>query len=374
MRVSLSIIFLVVLSLFQIFHAQASGGNYSIPMYWLSPCGGRANFLSTNVLTAYSVNNAFKGMVGPLYIDFPSIFARYPPNGSVMKNATIECNSSDGNFLYNTTLYSNASGSWNIVNIKETPGHIYSYKHNISLSDDYYWYCEVCDVFGLCVESPVWVIYYNISPVYVYLLTPPDGYISLPTTLNLSCRAESNASLDTITLIVWKNNSVFYTQSVSASGNNFTANFSLSVDTGNYTWNCIANNSDGYESNAPSNFSFRIVPAVYPVIIEAWARPPVIVNGSNEILYIRALNADNVYANITLPNGSIVRVNLINGANVTFSNTSLTGRYNVTFIAENTTNHLYSTATDFFLAYPPVNFTLHIVFLNYILNQLTKIL
>ena len=364
-----SLAFFILLLFFSSLFAPAQGGSFYVPLFWFSPCGGKSSsLLSTFAWTAsFSSGGGIIAVIGPLYFDYPYIYSRAPPNGylSSSGNATLECSATDANWLYNISFYSNYSGSWGIVNYSSLIGHADSSNYTVSFTSDYYWYCVVCDALGYCTQSPTWVIYYNASLPQVILLSPPNSTTTYPALINFSCRAESAKPIDNITIYIWKDNSLYYSNSTLATSNNYTANFTLFVGVGNYSWNCRANNSDGYSARAPYNFTLRVLSPLTPTIFEAWARPPVIINGSTEYLYINATQADILQANVTLPNGTVISLNLTNGANFSFNNTNLTGLYNVTFIALNSTTHAFSTAQDSFIAVLPLNFNLTVVNSSY---------
>ncbi len=62
---------------------------------------------------------------------------------------------------------------------------------------------------------------------------------------------------------------------------------------------------------------------------------------------------DSVFANVTFPNGTSIRIQLLNQTrdlfNVTWTNLTQRGRYNITFTANDTVNNLNLTVTNFFV-------------------------
>ncbi len=353
-----------LLLLISFVYSSGIGGSYYVPLYWHSFCGAaNGTTLTSSLWTAqYGADGSITAIMGPLYIDYPVIYSRSPPDNyiSLSGNETLQCYGNDANWLGNLSFYSNYSGAWTLVNSTNLTGQVDGGNTTVNFTSDYYWYCEICDVFGYCSQSPPWLIIYNGSIPNVTLILPPNETYTVNTTINFSCRAE-DPNLDSVKLYVWRDGSLYYTTSTVASGTNYTANFTVSLGIGNYTWNCEANNSNGRSAFAPSNYTLHIVPVIQPVILNAWARPPVIINGSTEWLYISAMFADELYANVTLPNGTIVNVTLTNNANTSFTNTNLTGTYHVTFIARNSTSGNYSLAYDNFVAAEPIDFNLTVV-------------
>jgi parallel beta-helix repeat protein len=92
--------------------------------------------------------------------------------------------------------------------------------------------------------------------------------------------------------------------------------------------------------------------------------PPALVNGSDATLYINASGAASVWANVTRPDGSSDIVSLTNGANTSYSDTSLVGVYNATFEAGNTVGTAVNSTQDQFETFPPLAFNVTTVDVN----------
>ncbi len=361
---------LFFLFLISVFHSVASGGQYYVPLYWISTSGANSSqMISTSPgSAAYGSSPSIAATFGPLYHDYPVIYSRTPPNNYVSStgNENLTCRAGDGDWLKNITFYTNISGSWQVLGHYNLTAYIDEESQNITFNDTFYWYCYVCDALGYCTNTTPWVVYYNASIPFVELIEPANDTYQSPSTTTFSCNATDNVeNLDTITIYIWRNGTLFYTNTTSASGHYYQANFTLYTDLGEYNWTCKANNSKGYEGWAGYNYTLHVVSSNTPTIIEAWARPPVIINGTTEWLFINATNSDYVYANVTLPNGSIEHVNLTNGANTSYNNTYLFGQYNVTFVAENTISGTYATAYDEFIVVNGITFNLSVVNSSY---------
>ena len=301
-------------------------------------------------------------MTGPLYIDFPYIFD-YSPVSTTVVNGTINltCNASDSDWLKNITFYSNHSGTYQVINYTSLYAHIDSAKFEITPSNDFVWSCKVCDVFGYCTDLANQTIYYNVSIPNVALDSPSNNTVKVPGNTNFTCNASDPNGISKINITIWKSGALFYSNYTNISGSqNANATFEVLLTVGNYEWNCSAEDTVGYVGYSNETYTLTVFSASASFIYEAYVEPHLIVNGSNVNLFINASNSNDLYANVTYPNGTIVRVNLTNETNTTFSDTSLVGRYNVTFVANNTATGNYTTSDDFFISTTPINFSLFV--------------
>ncbi len=93
--------------------------------------------------------------------------------------------------------------------------------------------------------------------------------------------------------------------------------------------------------------------------------PYAVVNGSpaNISVYVSGGYAS-VWANVTLPDANVSKLMLTNNANTSFSQTSLTGRYNVTFYANDSSGNLVNRTGYYFEAFAPVTLNLSVISSN----------
>jgi len=89
--------------------------------------------------------------------------------------------------------------------------------------------------------------------------------------------------------------------------------------------------------------------------------PRVIVNGSEVNLFISASSFQAIWANVTLPNSNVAKTTLTNNANKSFSSTSLVGRYNVTFYANDSLGEIVNATDLYFDAFLPVAFNMSVI-------------
>ncbi len=346
-----------------LFAVSGSGSGYLLPRFWLSPSGYLGSpFQTTLIWSAGYGQSSMYAMTGPLYIDFPQIFD-YSPVSNTVVNGTINltCNASDADWLKNVTFYSNHSGSYQAINYTSLSAHIDSAKYEITPTTDFVWSCRVCDVFGYCTDLANQTIYYNVSIPNVTLYSPPNNTVQVPGNTNFTCNASDPNGISKINITIWKSGSLFYSNYTNISGAvNASASFEVLLTVGSYEWNCSAEDTAGYVGYSNATYTLTVFSASDAYIHEAYVDPHLITNGSSVNLFINASNANDLYANVTYPNGSIVQVTLTNESNTSFSDTALIGRYNVTFVANNTATGNYIISRDFFISTTPINFSLFV--------------
>ncbi len=355
---------LLILIVPLLFAITSEGGSYVVPRFWISPSGGfNGTLQTTSIYSAGYGSNGYFSALGPLYIDYPQVVSLDPVSSTVVNGEiNLSCNVSDGEWLKNITFYSNYSGTYQMINWTSAYGHFDSAVYNITPTGDFVWSCEVCDVFGYCTHSSNQTIYYNVSIPNVTLVSPGNNSLLVPGTYNFSCNASDPNGISMINITIWKSGSLYYSNYTSFPGtSNESTNFSVLLTTGSYEWNCSATDSVGYVGYSNDTYVLTVFTANAPFIIDAYAEPHLITNGSAVGLFINATNANSLYANITHPNGYVQTVPLTNETIILFTNTSLIGRYNVTFFAENTATGDIANMTDFFISVPPINFSVYIV-------------
>ncbi|MBI5046845.1 S8 family serine peptidase, partial [Candidatus Micrarchaeota archaeon] len=130
---------------------------------------------------------------------------------------------------------------------------------------------------------------------------------------------------------------------------------STSLAIGVYLVNLTA--TDGPGNNASAVIFVNVTPN--PKILTTSILPAALFNGSTVQLYLTASNFSALWANISLPNGSIVNLTLSNGSNTSFSNTNLTGTYTVTFYANGSAGDIVNT-TGSFATYATRSFSVNV--------------
>jgi hypothetical protein len=130
---------------------------------------------------------------------------------------------------------------------------------------------------------------------------------------------------------------------------------------GNYTVLVTA----ASQTNSSINYTISITTEILaePAINLTSITPYAVINGSNINLLVSALNSQGVWAQIVKPDSNTENVSLTNNANTTFSNTTLIGRYNVTFYVNDSLGNIANT-TDYFETFEGVNFNFSIINFN----------
>jgi|GEM_PF-1392633 len=97
-----------------------------------------------------------------------------------------------------------------------------------------------------------------------------------------------------------------------------------------------------------------------PVIHSYSIDPVLAANGSEVLLYINASSIESIWAEITRPSSDVETTPLANDANTSYTNTSLPGRYNVTFYANDSMGFMRN-ETGYFEMYSLVIFKTEVI-------------
>ncbi len=138
-----------------------------------------------------------------------------------------------------------------------------------------------------------------------------------------------------------------------------TANFTLTVnDTtpNNYTVRITVTSTINATATDTEDVETEITAAPAAPTLSATAiYPYALQNGTNVLLYISAVNPNATWAQLEHPDLSKRNITLTNNANTTYTNTSLLGRYNVTFYMNDSVGTIQS-ATDYFQSFNGIQF------------------
>jgi len=177
-------------------------------------------------------------------------------------------------------------------------------------------------------------------------------------TVNITANVTDDIAVDTVLAnITFPNDTSLARQLFSSVGTGYFGNFTpaLTDPPGVYNVTIVANDTIGNVNNTErTNFTVISVDAANPEVIALL--PVENTNFTiNETVEIKANVIDNssvnVRANVTLPNGTILVVPLSNGGgnySANFTNLLLKGRYNITFIANDTNGNTNDTTTTYF--------------------------
>ena len=137
---------------------------------------------------------------------------------------------------------------------------------------------------------------------------------------------------------------------------------SLECDS-DYTITVHTKDSLGNINDTDVNNTARTTECISAIINSVAIYPRIIINGSSVELHISASNYDTLWANITLPNSTVRQIILSNNANTTFTETELTGRYDITFYANNT-NGSIAYIESYFISAESLLFNLSLINYN----------
>ena len=157
-----------------------------------------------------------------------------------------------------------------------------------------------------------------------------------------------------------------------------------SLAEGYYGWNCLGEDFSGNRAFAIANFTLTIdvtAPNVTVILPAADSSFNLTENIEISINVTDRIGVSNVYANLSYPNGSILLITLSNGVNylnkynVSFEVPLQVGNYNITFIANDTSNNRNATQTTNFTTtedFPPTMTVLGCTPASINLGELTK--
>jgi hypothetical protein len=273
-----------------------------------------------------------------LSVDTVSASVIYP-NGS---SSLVTLNQIDSTDQYNNsfTIPSSLNGRYNITFIANDT------VNNINNAETTYFNAEI---YGVNITQPANQTTNNVTAVnYTFTITNNGT-----TTDNYTILEVDASNVGTL-------NQTNITSLSSGSSQNITLTVSSST-AGNYTV-YVNVTSDTY-SGASTQKSVTTEVLSGPLISSTIINPNAVINGSSTNLYIASTNNQSVWAIVTLPNGTDMTVDLTNSANTSFSNTSIIGRYNVTFFV-NDSYGAEDNETDYFEAFEAVTYNLSIIDFN----------
>lgn len=185
----------------------------------------------------------------------------------------------------------------------------------------------------------------NATPPTVVLISPGNGSFSNGG-VNLTCNATENVQLKNICLYWNYSGSWGSDECTNLSGTlNSTTFVKNGLSDSSVAWNCRACDNSSNCAFAMDNLSF-IVDATEPTIDSYLIDPKIVINGSNVTLSINVTNAylDKTWVSVDLPDLTQAVLDLP----VDFT-ANITGRYNVTFFANDSAGNL-ANATDYFIS------------------------
>jgi outer membrane protein assembly factor BamB len=198
-------------------------------------------------------------------------------------------------------------------------------------------------------------------PPSVTNVTPlADTNFTVNNPVNITANVTDDVAVDTVLAnITLPNGASQILQMLNASSSTYNATFSNTSLAGRYNVTIIANDTSNNINNTETTY-FNVVDVMPPSVTNI--TPLADTNfTANDFVNITANVTDNVavdtvLANITLPDSTSQMLQMFNASgsiyNTTFSSTSLVGRYNVTIIANDTSNNINDTETTYFNVLP----------------------
>jgi|GEM_PF-3816682 len=228
----------------------------------------------------------------------------------------------------------------------------------------------------------------NFAPV-TKLKSPSNAYSSSIRNVNFTCNATDDWQLSNITFYwnyggTWKANGTNV-----SSGKAKTVTFKrTNLNNGAITWNCLAKDFRGVSAFASLNWTVSvnyadtIPPSVNSLVPTAGSTYNISTNVTIRANVTDASGISSVYANITQPDKTRVKVNMLPiGGNIyqaIWSNDLQKGRYNITFYANDTKGNWNRTQKTYFNRVVPPNKIFDIVntndkYMNYTSSVLSNV-
>jgi sporulation protein YlmC with PRC-barrel domain len=193
----------------------------------------------------------------------------------------------------------------------------------------YYFNATACDLAGNCNDSETRNVTMDTTPPNVTIISPANAiYPTKKILVYLLNSSDSQA--------VWWGNGI--------ANFSYTGSGIYNFSEGSNTFYAYANDSLGNIKTETVSFTVTLT---YAIISNSSVSPSVIINGTSVNLSLSASNYNSIWAVVTMPDGATQTVALTNNANVIFANTSLDGRYNVTFYANSSSEAITNTSTYF---------------------------
>ena len=202
-------------------------------------------------------------------------------------------------------------------------------------------------------ESRTFDILESASPV-VTLISPLNNVIQSSDSFVFLCNATDNSALTNITIYHNISGEFLFNETNSTSGTQNQTSYTVSdLNDGSYLWNCEATDDGNNAGFAASNFTVLVdttPPNVSSLIPIDGTEFSVSTDIDINATVVDATLIDSVLANITLPDDTVVQVNLSDsGSNNifkgNFSITTQLGTYAVLLIANDSSNNLNDTET-----------------------------
>ncbi len=206
-------------------------------------------------------------------------------------------------------------------------------------------------------ETTTFVVNDVVNPVVVDLHPVAGTQYNISNVIEIAANVSDDVGVSTVRANVTYPNSTVQTLTLSlATGSKYNTSFTAPANIGTYIVRIIANDTSN-NLNTTETTTFVVNDVNSPAVVDLRPIAGTEYNISN-VIDISANVTDNigvgvVLANITYPNGTLQQITLVNSVgaryNSTFTAPVLIGRYNVTLIANDTSNNLNASETTYFI-------------------------
>ncbi|MCK4997331.1 hypothetical protein KAS08_03425, partial [Candidatus Pacearchaeota archaeon] len=291
--------------------------------------------------------------------DAPLVSLIGPANNARLNSndVTLVCDSTDAGGLANVTLYHNIGQAFGANETRDISGSSNSSNFTINDVSDgtYIWNCITRDTFS---NEAFGIVNFTFTvdtvlPV-VSSVSPSVGSVyNISNVVEISADVTDDESVDEVFAnITFPNSTVVQLSLTYSSGNKYNNSFIASVLLGVYDVLIIANDSSG-NINATEVGGFNVTDVVVPIVLDLECNPSSLNLSQNVICNVSVtddVSIDTVLANVTYSNGTSVTVavsNVTDNYYFSFALTSLTGQYNVSWFANDSSGNVGANSSSF---------------------------
>jgi len=198
----------------------------------------------------------------------------------------------------------------------------------------------------------------KVIPEVIDLRPPESSAYNVSDAIEVSANVTDNAAVNVVLANITRPDGTTVTLTLTnVLGNKYNTSYTIPNVQGVYNITIIANDTDNnLNQSVRTNFSVedKVIPEVNDIAPSAGSTYNI-----SDIIEVKANATDNaavdtVVANITLPNSSTILITLTSAIGNKYNNSytipDLLGQYNITFIANDTSNNINKSVTTFFVS------------------------
>jgi len=211
-------------------------------------------------------------------------------------------------------------------------------------------------------EALFFIVEDTINPDVFELVPIANTSFNVSDIIEISANITDNAVVDTVLANITFPNGTVLQLTLTNASEKFNDSFVAPNLKGQYNVTYFANDTSNNTNSSETTF-FNVEDTLNPLVFDLLPLASTSFNESS-VIEISANVTDNadvdfVFANITFPNGTVQQVNLSNLTGAKFNNSftipNMIGQFNITFIANDTSNNTNFSETTFFISVDEVS-------------------